>query len=264
MSYSQTGKLADLIDFFCFILRKHFSARLRGFSVSLIAYVGSRWQFTVHVSRLSRWRRRRRSSAARLSGAWLPIASTLHNSIRNCLSLMCVVGWKFSSWREDDHFQQWLLCKPRTSTHFSIDLTTIRWKDIKYNGLYLQHSKSSHDTVVVMKFKFCTHSARLFRKLDHVLLWSTNTGHSPNVSTTPITAMGCRQCLSLSVVPLKGKHCRKPHCHNGVVDTFGLWQCSAVSVQSKENLNDLMFCLCTLPQARPAQAKIQMLTTSSL
>ena len=39
--------------------------------------------------------------------------------------------------------------------------------------------------------------------------------HCPNVSITPITAMGCRQCL-----PLKGKHCRKPHCRNGVVDTF--------------------------------------------
>ena len=36
-----------------------------------------------------------------------------------------------------------------------------------------------------------------------------------------ITAMGCRQCLSLSVVQLKGKHCRKPHCRNGVVGTFG-------------------------------------------
>ena len=34
--------------------------------------------------------------------------------------------------------------------------------------------------------------------------------HGPNVSTTPITAMGCRQCLPLSVVQLKGKHCRKP------------------------------------------------------
>ena len=43
-----------------------------------------------------------------------------------------------------------------------------------------------------------------------------------NVSTTPITAMGCRQCLPLSVVQLKGKHCRKPHCRNGVIDTFGL------------------------------------------
>jgi hypothetical protein len=40
--------------------------------------------------------------------------------------------------------------------------------------------------------------------------------HSPNISTTPITAMGCRQCLPLSVVQLKGKHCR-----NGVVNTFG-------------------------------------------
>ena len=42
-----------------------------------------------------------------------------------------------------------------------------------------------------------------------------------SVSTTPITAMGCRQYLPLSVVQLKGKHCRKPHCPNGVVDTFG-------------------------------------------
>ena len=43
----------------------------------------------------------------------------------------------------------------------------------------------------------------------------------PNVSTTPITAMGCRQCLPLSVVQQRGKHCWKPHCRNGVVDTFG-------------------------------------------
>ena len=41
-----------------------------------------------------------------------------------------------------------------------------------------------------------------------------------NVSKTPIMAMGCRQCLPLSVVQLKGKHCRKTHCCNGVVDTF--------------------------------------------
>ena len=36
--------------------------------------------------------------------------------------------------------------------------------------------------------------------------------------------MGNRQCLPLSVVQLKGKHCRKPHCRNGVVDTLGLYQ----------------------------------------
>ena len=41
-----------------------------------------------------------------------------------------------------------------------------------------------------------------------------------NVSTTPITAMGYRQWLPLSVVQLKGKHCWKPHCRNGVVDSF--------------------------------------------
>ena len=46
-------------------------------------------------------------------------------------------------------------------------------------------------------------------------------GLGPNVSTTTITAMGCQQSLSLSVVQLKGKHCHKPHCRNGVVDTFG-------------------------------------------
>ena len=30
-----------------------------------------------------------------------------------------------------------------------------------------------------------------------------------------------RQCLPLSAVKLKGKHCQKPHYRNGVVDTFG-------------------------------------------
>ena len=33
--------------------------------------------------------------------------------------------------------------------------------------------------------------------------------HSLNESTSPNTAMGCWQCLSLSVVQLKGKHCKK-------------------------------------------------------
>ena len=37
----------------------------------------------------------------------------------------------------------------------------------------------------------------------------------------PITTMGCRQYLPLSVVQVKSKHCRKPHCRNGVADMFG-------------------------------------------
>ena len=40
---------------------------------------------------------------------------------------------------------------------------------------------------------------------------STSINLCLNVSTTPIMAMGCRQCLPLSVVQLKGKHYRKPH-----------------------------------------------------
>ena len=50
----------------------------------------------------------------------------------------------------------------------------------------------------------------------------------PNVFTTPITAMGCRKCLPLSVLQLKSKHCLKPHCRNGVVDTFGQRYCCQV------------------------------------
>ena len=42
-----------------------------------------------------------------------------------------------------------------------------------------------------------------------------------NVSTTPNTAMGYQQSLPLSVLQLKGKHCQKPHCRNGVLDTLG-------------------------------------------
>ena len=41
------------------------------------------------------------------------------------------------------------------------------------------------------------------------------------VSTTPNTAVGYWQCLPLSVVQLKGKHCQKLHCRNAVVDMFG-------------------------------------------
>ena len=51
--------------------------------------------------------------------------------------------------------------------------------------------------------------------------WTVLGSQGPNVSTTPITTMGCWQFLPLSVVQLKGKHWGKPHCHNGVVDMFG-------------------------------------------
>ena len=47
-----------------------------------------------------------------------------------------------------------------------------------------------------------------------------STNQVPNISTTPITAMGCWQSLSFSAVQLKDKNCRKPHCRNEVIDTF--------------------------------------------
>ena len=47
--------------------------------------------------------------------------------------------------------------------------------NIKSNGPYLRPSKSSQDPVDGMKFEFCAHSARLLRKLDHVLLWTLRT-----------------------------------------------------------------------------------------
>ena len=35
----------------------------------------------------------------------------------------------------------------------------------------VKKTKSRHDPVVVMKFEFCAHSAKLLRKHGHVLLW---------------------------------------------------------------------------------------------
>ena len=53
-------------------------------------------------------------------------------------------------------------------------------------------------------------------------MWKFSSWLGPNLSTTHIMAMGCRQCLPLSVVQLKCKHCRQTHCHNRVVDLFEL------------------------------------------
>ena len=71
------------------------------------------------------------------------------------------------------------------------------------------------------KSSLVTSNPTIFNVIRWVLGSLGRTTLGPNVSTTPITAMGCRQCLPLSVVQLKDKHCRRPHCHNGVVDTFG-------------------------------------------
>ena len=57
-------------------------------------------------------------------------------------------------------------------------------------------------------------------KVDQFSTIGSSTILGLNVSTSHIMEMGCRQCLPLSVVKLKGKQCRKSNCLNGVVDMF--------------------------------------------
>ena len=49
-------------------------------------------------------------------------------------------------------------------------------------------------------------------------------------------ALGCQQCLLPSVVQHKDKHCQKPHCCYGVVDTFGLYLVKSMNL-SGQNMN---------------------------
>ena len=44
--------------------------------------------------------------------------------------------------------------------------------------------------------------------------------HCLNVSTTPLMAMGCQQCLPLGVIQLKGKHCYSLNLANQNVESF--------------------------------------------
>ena len=95
-----------------------------------------------------------------------------------------------------------------------LEMLYVSWERNTQNHLYPINNKSILTQCVEMK------SEVAFIFLQKAELQCPS-GLSLNVSTTPITAMGCRQWLSVSVVQLKGKHYRKPHCRNGVVDTFG-------------------------------------------
>ena len=81
------------------------------------------------------------------------------------------------------------------------------------------HCSSLQNRFLVMNLAIAQNQEELLtRTMKNSLNYNVSL---PNLSTTTITAMGCCQCLSLSVVQLKGKHCWKPHSCNGVVDTFG-------------------------------------------
>ena len=66
-------------------------------------------------------------------------------------------------------------------------------------------------------WKICRRTQFLSSYWVPVLCWCTR--RKPDYTQTPITAMGCWQCLPLSVVWLKGRYCQKPHCRDEVVDT---------------------------------------------
>ena len=90
---------------------------------------------------------------------------------------------------------------------------------------------TKNDKVVIMLWPtnkkctilFCVWLVLLGQHGWHTIFWlwkQRALKHRSNVSTTPITAMGCQQHLPLSVVQLKGKHWWKPYCGNGVVHMF--------------------------------------------
>ena len=138
----------------------------------------------------------------------------LHNTLGKDLLLMyCLIAWKNLA---AFHQMGYLISKEKYWDWKHVMLCLCEWHDS-------QHSIPNYKTQfwnpsIIKKVIYIWH----FR-----ISWNGTSSNSlmlcPNVSTTPITAMGCRQCLPLSVVQLKGKHCRKPHCRNGVVDTFGLY-----------------------------------------
>ena len=122
---------------------------------------------------------------------------------------------------------------------FNLDAGFRRWQKkekILSTFLGLQKIKvdrgaTKNDKVVIMLWPtnkkctilFCVWLVLLGQHGWHTIFWlwkQRALKHRSNVSTTPITAMGCQQHLPLSVVQLKGKHWWKPYCGNGVVHMF--------------------------------------------
>ena len=77
-----------------------------------------------------------------------------------------------------------------------------------------------------------------FSQFESVPLANGENSGNGNGVCRYIRAMGCRQCLFLSVVQLKGKHCGTPHCRNKVVDTFGHCTLYASSKDLKGRYHD--------------------------
>ena len=91
----------------------------------------------------------------------------------------------------------------KKNPHFQIDIFVIQCKKHSRRNAFCsgkqqkQHQLTSYYYYGVRRSTVSKKSSRDRRV------------YSPNVSTIPITAMGCQQCIPFSVVKLKGKHCQK-------------------------------------------------------
>ena len=109
-----------------------------------------------------------------------------------------------------------------SSFHFSNKHLLFFFSQTKHQS-YISQALCIPERVIILRYcEYCKFfgSNILCLQSHDVIPASSFLRLRPNVTTTPITAMGCLQCLPLSLVQLKGKHCRKPHYHNRVVDTF--------------------------------------------
>ena len=73
----------------------------------------------------------------------------------------------------------------------------------EYNFVFIKSQQVIGELIIKSYANFCDMQSRA------KLAYAVSLKPSLNVSTTPITAMGYRQCLPFNVIQLKGKRCRK-------------------------------------------------------
>ena len=109
------------------------------------------------------------------------------------------------------------------------------------------HCSSLQNRFLVMNLAIAQNQKELLtRTMKNSLNYNVSL---PNLSTTTITAMGCCQCLSLSVVQLKSKHCQKnqlPPWGSGYVQASTGWIFAKLSNGPFWQMTNLWLCLCFL------------------
>ena len=118
------------------------------------------------------------------------------------------------------------------SMHWNHYHTVYNYRSMSNNSRHTSSNKPTtvqcgiQSNVLLMIYVRCFESGHNFY---HIYSWNMPErvwvefqGDFFDFPQSPITVMGCWQCLPLSVIQLKGKHCPKRHYCTGVVDKFGL------------------------------------------